>query len=283
MNISASLKIHERYNRLKCMDIDIQKQPTNHVKERIFRFKPICFLRNNWLPIIIILVLLLSFVLGVWSIKSYTLTDMDGLIVPQDVQEQVSKYMEENLMGKNYFMFSSNTYEQGLKNAIPYIKDVRIEKLIPNKLEIFVSVYSPVCSAYLKEDKCYLLSSEGYILNQICTDDTQNCCTKYAEDNSLYVFSSPSVSISGSQLLIMEDISKIVKIVQTYKYTIARISLDNSEIVVTLDSGQFFNFTTSQDLDTQLTRFVAVVNDVKSDNLEFKSIDFRFERPVLKN
>jgi hypothetical protein len=52
---------------------------------------------------------------------------------------------------------------------------------------------------------------------------------------------------------------------------------------VDLNSGQSFSFSMSEDIDTQLERFIAVANKIKSDNLEFKSIDLRFERPVLKN
>jgi cell division septal protein FtsQ len=269
------------------MDIDIQKQPTNHLKDRILRFKPVCFIKNNWLVLAVLSILGLTFLFHVWNIRSYNLTDSDGLVIPSNVSAPIDKYMQDNLIGKDYFSFSTNTYEKDMEKSLSYVKSVTIEKVVPNKLEVFVSIYQPATAAYIKGESCYLLSEEGYELDQICSNDTQNCCTKYASDHNIYLFSSSDVDISSEtgkkQLLIMSDISKISKTIEVYKYEISKISLNDSVIEVDLNSGQSFSFSMSEDIDTQLERFIAVANKIKSDNLEFKSIDFRFERPVLKN
>lgn len=270
------------------MDIDIQKQPTNHIKDRILRFKPVAFIKKN-LPIFIVLAVFgLTMLCGLWNIRTYTITDMDGLDIPSNVQTQIDKYLNEKLIGKNYFFFSSITFEKNMVSSLSYVKSVNIEKVIPNKLEVFVEVYQPKSVAYIRNQSCYILSEEGYALEQICKDDTQNCCTQYAKDKNLYLFTSADVDISTSdngkqKLLVMDEISETVKVVETYKYNISTIALNNSVLEITLDSGQIFRFSMTEDLETQLERFIAVANRVKSDNLEFKSIDFRFERPVLKN
>lgn len=270
------------------MDIDIQKQPTNHTKERIFRFKPIAFVKKN-LPIFVVLfVFLLTMLVGIWNIKKYTLTDLEGLDIPTNVSTLIDKYMEEKLVGRNYFSFSTTSFEKDMIKSVPYIENVNIEKVIPNKLEIFVNIYRPASTALLRETECHILSGEGVVLDTICKEDTVNCCKNYATDHSLYIFTSSDVDssplASGKQgLLIMEDIYKVVKVINTYGYEIKGVTFVSNILEITTKTDQVFKFSTSEDLDLQLKRYISVANRVKSDNLEFKSIDFRFERPVLKN
>jgi len=172
--------------------------------------------------------------------------------------------------------------------SVPYIENVNIEKVIPSKLEIFVNIYRPASTALLRETECLLLSEEGVVLDTICKEDTVNCCKNYASDHSLYIFTSSDVDssplVSGKQgLLIMEDIYKAVKVINTYGYEIKGITFVSNILEITTKTDQVFKFSMSEDLDLQLERYISVANRVKSDNLEFKSIDFRFERPVLKN
>jgi hypothetical protein len=167
------------------MDIDIQKQPTNHIKERIFRFKPIAFIKKN-LPIFIVLfIFLLTLLVGIWNIKKYTLTDLEGLDIPTNVSTLIDKYMEEKLIGKNYFSFSTTSFEKDMLVSVPYIKEVNIEKVIFNKLEIFVKLFRPASTALIRDTECYLLSGEGIVLDTICKEDIVNCCKNYATDHLL--------------------------------------------------------------------------------------------------
>jgi len=270
------------------MDIDIQKQPTNHLKDRILRFKPVAFVKKNIAIFVVLFVFLLSMLVGIWNIKKYTITDLNGLDIPQNVSTLIDKYMEEKLIGKNYFSFSTTTFEKDMITSVPYVKEVNIEKVVPNKLEVFVNLYKPTSTALLRDSECYLLSEEGIVLDTICKEDTANCCKAYATEHSLYVFTSSEVDSSNTEngkqaLMVMENIYKVVKVVNTYGYEIQSISLDSMILEVTVKTDQVFRFSMSEDLDLQLERYIAVANRVKSDNLKFKSIDFRFERPVLKN
>jgi len=226
-------------------------------------------------------------IIGIWNIKRYIITDAKGGEIPQEISNQIEGYIQNNLIGKNYFFFSTITYEKDMMKTLPYVKGINMEKVMPNKLEIFVEIYKPVCTAYIHEQNCYLLSEEGYVLDQICKEDTANCCREYANTNNVYMFSSSDTDISpndsGKQtLIILENISKITKVVKTYNYTIKTITLNGSILEITLDTDQIFRFNMADDLNIQMERYIAVANKVKSDNLEFKSIDFRFERPVLR-
>lgn len=269
------------------MDIPAPKQPTNHLKDRVLRFKPVAFVKKNLPVFVVIIIFILTILVGVWNIKTYTLTDDDGLEIPAEVTNQIDKYINDKLIGKNFFTFSTTTYEKEILASVPYIKEIDIEKTVPNKLEIFVKLYQPSNTAYLREKDCYVVSNEGYVLKQICQEDIANCCKKYANDNKIYIFSSSDTDISAAsngkqELLIMGQLSNIAKVINTFGYTISSVTLNSSILEVNISSGQLFRFSMADDINVQLERFIAVANRVKSDNLEFKSIDFRFERPALK-
>lgn len=270
------------------MEVPVPKQPDNHIKDRILRFRPVIFLKKNLPLFIVIFIFLLTILIGVWNIKTYTITDLNGLEIPTNISEMISKYVDENIKGKNYFSFSSNTYERDMLAKVPYVKTTNIEKAVPNKLEIFVDLYIPQGVALIRDEQCYLLSEEGIVLENICEEDIVNCCKNYASEKSIYVLSSSDVDVSDMEngkekLLVMDSISGVVKVINTYGYTIKQISLSNSVLEVTTDQSKIFRFSLGDDLTVQLERYIAVANRIKSDSLEFTSVDFRFERPVLKN
>lgn len=270
------------------MEIPVPKQPDNHMKDRILRFRPVVFLKKNLSVFILVFLFLITMLLGVWNIKKYTITDMNGLEISTEISTMVDGYVEEYIKGKNYFSFSSNTYEKDILSKVSYIKGANIEKVVPNKLEIFVDLYIPQGVALIRDEQCYLLSEEGVVLENLCSEDIVNCCKNYSSEKSLYTFTSSEVDISdiddGKQkLLVMDSIAKVIKVISTYGYVIKNINLGNSVLDITLDSGKLFRFSMIDDLYVQLERYIAVANRVKSDNITFTSIDFRFERPVLKN
>ena len=84
------------------------------------------------------------------------------------------------------------------------------------------------------------------------------------------------------RLLIMNEVGKIVKVVETFNYKIKRIVL-NKEIVELYDeSDRVFRFTISADIDIQLKRFIVVAGKINSEEMDFSSLDLRFERPVMR-
>jgi cell division septal protein FtsQ len=270
------------------MEIPAPKQPDNHIKDRILRFKPVIFLRKNLPVFSVIFISFITMLMGVWNVKAYTITDLNGLEIPTNISEVIGKYVDENIKGKNYFSFSSNTYEKDISSKISYIKVANIEKIAPNKLEIFVELYVPKGVALIRDEQCYLLSEEGIVLENLCEEDIANCCRNYASEKSIYLFSSSEIDVSDiengkEKLFVMDSISKVIKVVNAYGYVIKQISLSNSVLEIVIDQNKLFRFSLGDDLTTQLERYIVVANKIKSDNLDFKSVDFRFERPVLKN
>ena len=200
----------------------------------------------------------------------------------------IETYIKEKIIGENFFEIYSNTTENDILKNVSYVKTVKIEKSIRNKVILFVEIYKPKSVAYVKSNKCYLLSSEGIVLEELCSEGDTACCTEYSTTNNLYFFSSSDVDIAEIQdekkkLLVMEDIDKIVMIIETFGYSIKNITLDNNLIEITDTQNHISKFSISYDIDTQLQRYYAVMGKIKNDSISFTSLDVRFERPVMKN
>ncbi|MFA7628008.1 MAG: hypothetical protein WCY37_01135 [Candidatus Dojkabacteria bacterium] len=271
----------------KVVDNNIKKKKRSFLKERIMRFKIVALIRKNLPLSIFIFLLIISFLVGLWDVRKYELYDLSGEEVEEEISFSVSNYLKENVTGENYFLLSPSSLEKDLYLQIPKLKTVRIEKVAPNKLVLFLEDFDKKYVAFLRDQKCYLLAQEGIVLDSICEESEAECCQQYGLDNSLTYFSSEEVEPSifedeKDRLLIMEEVGKIVTIVDTFNYRIKRIVL-NKEIVELYDeSDRVFRFTISADIDIQLKRFIVVAGKINSEEMNFSSLDLRFERPVMR-
>ena len=271
----------------------MQTQPTispkknkSFLKERILRFRPVVFIRKNIFLFSFLTIFFLTWILGVWDIKRYEIFDLDGNDLSEDVVIEIQEYIEKNILGENYFTFSPTQTKEQMYLDIAKIRSIRIEKVVPNKLTLFVQTYSPKYVSYLKSENCNVLSQEGIVLSEICLDLERDCCSEYSIENNLLFFESNDVEISvfdneKDRLLIMEEIAKVVKVNEAFQYKIERISLQNDILEVVDENDIVFRFTIATDIDIQLRRFVIVMGKVKVDHMGISSLDLRFERPVL--
>jgi len=217
------------------VDTNIKKKRRSFLKDRIMRFKVVTFIKKNLFLSVFVFLLILSFLVGFWDVKKYEFYDLSGETVTEEISSSVSDYLKESVTGANYFLLSPSSLEEDLYLCVPKLKKVRIEKVAPNKLILFLEVFDEKYTAYLRDQKCYLLSYEGIVLDSLCEGAKAECCQQYAQDNSLVYFSSQEVEPSISEgdkdkLLIMEEVGKIVKVVEKFNYKIERIIL-NEEIV----------------------------------------------------
>lgn len=269
----------------------VKKRSKKFLKERLLRYGPIVFIRKNIFLFSFLTIFALTLLFGLWNISKYEVYDLDGGEVGSLLLLQIQGYVEENIYGENYFLFSPTSVSQDMYLDISRLKSVRIEKSVPNGLIFFVETYEPKYGAYLKAQTCNILSSEGIVLEEVCEDDQevgiQECCKEYAQENSLIFFSSPDVEVSlldndKDRLLILEEIKKVVTVIEAFKYEIEEITLENDILEVKEAEGRIFTFTIADDINVQLKRFMVVVGKVKAEYIEFKTLDLRFERPVMK-
>lgn len=266
------------------------KNSKSWFKERLSRFRPVVFLKKN-LPFFIFLILLsLSFVIGLWDIKRYEVFNNNGEEIESKVEDLIVENLNKHVTGKNFFSVYSQDVEKDLERSISYVKSARVMKIAPNKLEVFVDTYQPRSIILDSNGECKLLSKTGVVLERLCEDaeEISTCCTEHTSDGKYYVLKSDeaeTVKLSGGkeQLLVMQVISNIVKVVESFGSNVKEILLEEKVLHITDIDGKTHIFTLSDSIDSQLARYFVVMGKVKGDSMEFSSIDVRFERPVVKN
>ena len=259
-------------------------------KERLSRFKPVVFIKKN-LPIFIFIILfLLSLLFHIWDIKKYDIYDTSGTPADTGVSKLVSDYLDKNVLGKNFFFINSVSLSDELARNISYINYVNISKLVPNKLVIMLDLFSPKFVALIGTEKCSLLSLEGIVLEELCleSEDITNCCTEYVKDTSYSFFKSEEMDFaditSGKRsLLVIDTISKMIKIVESFGVSIKEVYLEQNIIDIIDEEGRVSRFSLSDNLTTQLARYFVVMRKIRQDEMKYSIIDVRFERPVVKN
>ena len=273
-------------------------KPKSFLKEKIMRFKIVVFLRKNIIFFSFLLIFSLTILFGLWDIRKYEIVDIDGGEIEGPVLLEIDEYFNENIYSSNYFLFSPREYQQLMYSDIALIKRIRIEKVVPNKIVMFVQVHEPKYVVELFANECFLLSPGGFVLEEISKEGSiedgegnieiiDDLCVNYAQENSLIYFSSMDMEISTLEdgkrkLLLMEDINRAVEVVEAFRYDVVTITLESDVLRIIDSEEKVFTFSISDDILTQLKRYIIVIGKIRNDLLEFESLDLRFERPVMK-
>jgi cell division septal protein FtsQ len=256
-------------------------------KEKLLRFKPIAFVRKNIIFFSIITLFLISLIIGIWKLKNIEVIEVRDSS-SQNISQDISTYFEENIKGKNFFKVSSDSLEEEFLNNISYLKSVQVEKKFPNKLIIFVDTYEDKIVGLLNENKCYLLSAEGYLIQSLCEEsEDEYCCESFAIENQYLFFASPQASLSmdsnkKERLLVLGSVDKVVKVLESYGYVLSNMTLEADILKLHNPENETFIFDLNDNVELQLERFIVVISKIQSEDIKFESLDLRFERPVVK-
>jgi hypothetical protein len=263
------------------------KKPNTFLKERVCRTKIFIFVKKNLIAFCLFAIVVGSFLFNVWDIKKYEIYDLEGKEVNESVKTEISAYISDNVVGKNYFQISPIKIGEQIYREVPQVIDTHIEKSMPNKLIIFVNLCEQKYVGNLKKNSCVLLSESGIVLKDLCEEGEESCCENYSTENNLVYFSSNDVDVSffdndKDKVLVIQDIKDIVTLLEVFKYEIRNVHLEKEIVEVQDIDGKTFRFSLATNLEEQLQRLVVVLGQVNSNEMSFSSLDFRFERPVMK-
>lgn len=264
-----------------------ESKPNNLFLKRISRLKIIIFLKRNLLLFSLILLFLLTIIFNLWDIKKYNIQNISGEDIDQKVLVDIEGYLEKNVTGRNYFILSPKDLKKDLYANIPYIKSLRMEKVIPNKLDIYLDLFEPKYIANLKSDNCYLISTEGYVLENLCNEAEEGCCLSSSLEGNYIYLEFTQIDISElddgkKKLLLIDDVQSVMEIMNSFSFEIDRVVLQDEVLDFYDKDGKLFRFTISENLYVQIARFVVVINKIGDNGLNLGSLDLRFERPVVK-
>lgn len=242
---------------------------------KVKRTPAIIFLRSILPFIIIVVVIIITFLAGVWNIKriEYNESELSNVSVIQ-----LDTYLSE-FMGKNIFTVNPDDIKSVLINSNGYIKNVYIKKVLPSKLSIKVEEFVPLYIGY-SSDRCLLFSDTGNLIFEICTNCEQECLANEENNGKIYI-KSTSILESEKKLIYFNEISKVQKVLSEFGFFIVEIDIDNGVVEFTDEEGKIFVFDLSNDLDTQLARMYAVGGKINEELIKFSRLDLRFKRPVM--
>lgn len=243
---------------------------------RFLRFPFIVVLRKYILLFILPLLFFLTNLVGLWNIRNIDI----HLKNESYLKEEEVLLSLDSVLGENIFLVSPGEIESLVMKSSGFVNDVYVEKNIPFTLKIDVKEYTPRYVGYYS-DKCVLFSEEGQLILEVCKDCENSCVQDSSEYSPIYI-SSDAMLENNKRLIFSNEIERIGEVLKKFGFFVSTISIDNGTTFVGSDDGHTFIFDITDDLDIQLGRLYLIGQKINSESMEFKSLDLRFDRPVMK-
>lgn len=128
------------------------------------------FHRPKFLTIFLFLLLIILAFGGYWvySTGYFNLTEIE-LVGNQIVDVESVKNVFSDIWGKNIFVVSPDKYETQVRELSNYIRDIHVEKVLPNKLSVQLWERTPVL-VVRTVNGAYLVDDTGYVIERIVND-----------------------------------------------------------------------------------------------------------------
>ncbi len=186
----------------------------------------------------------------------------------------------EVLENENFFLTDLASLRTQVIKEHAFIENIYTEKVFPNKVVVHVREKEPEFVVN-NEQGCFLIDKVGFVLLEDgCSDLKTNYSAKeiFGDDLNNIDF----VVNTQSNFYNAEKIFEVINVLNHYGYTVKEVNIENQVLKFELYDDRSFIFSFASDLQKQLKRFIVVKKKIDYDNMDFESIDMRFQRPVLK-
>lgn len=196
-------------------------------------------------------------------------------------REELRMSAENIVSGVNFFVLNPNNVTTTLLIDFPYVESIYAEKKFPSLLELKATEKEVI---FLVEygNECLPIDDNGGIVMTI--EKEENCSGIANTQEAIYTKISEEAydSIrSQSGFFLFDQLFQLREMMYDIGYEIERIDVEERKVVVNVGNSQLFIFDPFEEFDTQLKRAALVLNDLDAQD-QFKEIDFRFIRPVLR-
>jgi hypothetical protein len=183
----------------------------------------------------------------------------------------------DDFSGRSMITFSEKNEIQTLKKNNPYIKDVTIEKEFPTTLVITLSYETP--TAYLKlKDGFYLLSESGKVLEKEKTKKRSHL------PEISYYQAIPYQSYQSGDILVFEEVRDslyFLKLLQKLHENIMSIDIESFHMLGLYTSDTKYFFSSEKDRSKQEYMLKESLKQLKITGKHYKTLDLRFDKPVV--
>lgn len=253
---------------------DISKK-RNVILNKVRRVPVIVFLKRIMPIIIFILIVGLSFLIGLWNVRNFEYGDSKFQNVSsKDIDSYLSLFLK-----KNIFVIKPDDVANTLKSSNGYINIVSVKKILPSSLSIYIEEYIPFYFGY-SSNSCLLFADTGELIKEICKE-CETDCKKESDTSQMVYINSNSVIESNNKLIFFEEIFKVKSLLEEFSYSISALTIQDGIAIFKDTQGHSFTFDLSNQLDIQLARMYLVGTKINKDMIQYTTLDLRFERPVM--
>ncbi len=220
----------------------------------------------------IILALLLFF--GLYGMdKLFLVTE----IILQSPGKISNIYGLENYRNKNLVILSIPKMAEKIKTQNPLIKSVQIKKIYPHKLIINIEKYEPF-AVIKNSDEYFYLSQDGRFLYKNTKFNDSLPVIYYYQKFNQYI-------IGVGDWITFQDIIFSLHFIKTLSdlgLIVDRVDINGTDMILCKIGDKQIVFTTKISRELQVYELEQIIRQFKIKGQDYKSIDLRFEKPVIK-
>lgn len=196
----------------------------------------------------------------------------------------------KKLIGKNYFLVNVSQVLNTIRFSDPFIEKGYFEKKFPNTIEFVLFEREPFIIYQLNSQTCLLLDKNAYVVEIKELKDVENkSCEDLKNKYSLSVIVIENFNDGyklGEQTnkYYLEKIKQAFPVLEFYKIeNPSYLIKENGTFEVIDENSRVFTFSLDETLDEQLIKFKISYEQILEKKMDFKSLDLRYERPVVEN
>ncbi len=198
-------------------------------------------------------------------------------LVPENSNTMVLKMQGlEELHDYNLLLTPTETIISFLKISNPGVKNIQLAKVLPDILIVTVSYQTP--AAYIKGDHGYfIISSDATIL--ATTSQVPRNLTEIVYYQVLHTSTYPS----GSKLDFKDMLTSLIFLQSSLDLglKITKIEINGLNMIALYADKEKILFSQDKSSDLQKYQFETIIKQFRLENKSFKSLDVRFDKPIV--
>ncbi len=197
-------------------------------------------------------------------------------------KDELELFVKDNVSKFNYFSLDVNLLEKNIKNSDKFIDEVFAEKVFPAGVLVNITEKQPYIT-YQSSEGCILIDDKNRFVIQF--ENESECKVINTLYNTILIKEVENYEIyneSDQEIRLFELFVKIINALRSENITPLEITLKEGEAVITDVGERRYIFNQDDDVNIQVKRFLLVMGQISFDKIEYKELDFRYDRPVLR-
>jgi hypothetical protein len=179
--------------------------------------------------------------------------------------------------GKNIILLSEKDIAKKIKEKNPLLKKVVVEKKYPETLSITIDFYEGEAELNVGTG-FFVLSEDGRILSKNKKRAGTETLVNFYQKLNYYSYS------SGDYLNIndINDAVYYIKLLENLGLSVDNLDIKDRDMLLCNIGEKTIIFTTSKSRERQKYELSQIIREFKITGTDYKSIDLRFEKPIIK-